>query len=220
MKQIMTAATISQPLTPDTELPKLKAKPRRGTQTAVTSASVSAPQIRPSKVIIYETPKREPVREDNVHDDDYDDEFLEEDAKRLGRENLGPVAGLYLVPYLYKSRFHDTQYGTRKDGDTFKIGDSKLLVHQDGDITIKKNEFRGSEWLWDILTCKNVNKEHVISDDLGKYNKILLLTNAHLEGSHPGGVINVGRGKMFREIIARLFAKPKRREVESELRRA
>jgi len=59
----------------------------------------------------------------------------------------------------------------------------------------------------------------VTSDSLRKYKKILLLTNAHLEGYHPAGVINVGRGKKFREIIAPLFAKSKGRGVESGLRR-
>jgi hypothetical protein len=153
----------------------LKAKSRRGTQTAVTSAS----DIRPSKEIIYETPKREPVREDNDDDDDYydDDGFLQEDAKRFGRENVGSVASPYLMPYVYKRRFLYTQYGTRKDGDTFKIGDSPVLVDLDGNITIKENEFRDSEGLWELLTRKNVNKEHVTSDDLRKYKKILLLTN-------------------------------------------
>jgi len=57
-----------------------------------------------------------------------------------------------------------------------------VLVDQDGDITIKENEIRGSEGLWDLLTRKNVNKEHVSSDDLRKYKNILLLTNGHLEG--------------------------------------
>ena len=94
--------------------------------------------IRPSKELIYETPKREPVREDN---DDYEDEVLEEDAKAFGRENLGSVASPYLMPYAYKRRFHDTQYGILKDGDIFKIGDSSVLVDQDG-ITIKEKEFR------------------------------------------------------------------------------
>ena len=91
-------------------------------------------------------PKRESFRED---DDDDDDGFLEEDAKRFGRENVGSVASPYLMPYVYKRRFHDTQYGIRKDGDTFKIGDSPVLVDQDGDITIKETEFRGSEVLWE-----------------------------------------------------------------------
>ena len=68
-------------------MPTLKTKSIRGTQTDVTSASVT--DIWPSKEIIYETPKREPVREDDDDDDDdYDDEFLEEYAKRFGRENV------------------------------------------------------------------------------------------------------------------------------------
>jgi len=69
MEQILPAATNPQTPTPDLELPTLKAKSRHGTQTDVTSTPVT--DIRPSKVIIYETPKRERVRE---NDDDYDDD--------------------------------------------------------------------------------------------------------------------------------------------------
>ena len=77
-----------------------------------------------------------------------------------------------------------------------------------------------SEGLWELLTRRRVNKEHVTSDDLRTYKKILLLTNAHLDGYQPGGVINVSRGKKFREIIALLFARPKSLCVESGIRRA
>ena len=143
MKQILPAATNPQTPTPDIELPTLKAKSRRGKQTDVTSSFVT--DIRPSKEIIYEMPKREPVRED---EDDDDDGYLEEDAKRFGRENVGSVASPYLMPYVYKRRFLDTQYGIRKDVDTFRIGDSPVVVDQDGAIAIKENEFRGSEGLW------------------------------------------------------------------------
>jgi hypothetical protein len=45
------------------------------------------------------------------------------------------------------------------------------------------------------------------------------MTNAHLEGYQPGGVINVTGGKKFREIITPVFAKPKAQSVESGLRR-
>jgi hypothetical protein len=72
--------------------------------------------------------------------------------------------------------------------------------------------------LWELLTRKN--KEHVTSDVLRKYKKILLLTNAHLEGDQAGGVINVDRGKKFREITALFSRGPKCRGVESVLRRA
>jgi len=95
-----------------------------------------------------------------------------------------------------------------------------VLVVQDGDITIKEKEFRGSEGLRKLVTRKRVNKDHVTTHDLRTYKKILLLTNAHLEGYQTGGVINVSQRKMFREIIAPLFARPKSRGVESGLRRA
>ena len=74
------------------------------------------------------------------------------------------------------------RYSTHK---TVYIGDSPVTVDQD-DITIKKNEFRWSEGLWELLTRKKVNKEHVTSEDLRKYKKIFLLTNAHLEEYQPG----------------------------------
>ena len=91
---------------------------------------------RPSEVIIYETPKREPARDFDDDDDDYDDEFLEEDAKTFGRENVGSVAPLQVMPYVYKRRLIDTQYGMPKDGDIFKIGDCAVLVDRGGVITI------------------------------------------------------------------------------------
>jgi len=98
MIQIMPAATIPQSPTTDIQLSKPKAKSRSGTQTDDTTASFAADTyIRPPKEIIYETPKREPVLED-----DDDDEFVEEDVKRFGRENVGPVASPYLMLYVYK----------------------------------------------------------------------------------------------------------------------
>ena len=92
----------------------------------------------------------------------------------------------------------------RKDGDIFKIGVSVVLVDQDGDITIKEKEFRGFYGLWEQLIRKRLNKEHVTSDDLRTYNKILLMTNTHLVAYQPRGVINVPGVKTFREIIAPL----------------
>jgi len=187
LEQVLTAATIlpsPQPTaattTSSTHLPRIKAKSLRGTQNDVTEASVAADphtHIRPSEDFIYETPKREPGR----HVGDDDDEFLDEDAKRFGRENVGSIARPYLMPYVYKKRFLEAQYGIRKDGDIFKFGYSDLVVDTDGDITIREKEFRWSEGLWELLTRKNVNRQHVTSDDLRTYKKILLLTNAHFE---------------------------------------
>jgi len=49
------------------------------------------------------------------------------------------------MPYVYKRRFLDTQYGILKDDVIFKIGNSAVLVDHDGVITIKEKDFRGPE---------------------------------------------------------------------------
>jgi hypothetical protein len=85
---------------------------------------------------------------------------------------VGPVASPYLLPPVYKRQLLDTQYGIPKDGVIFKIGDSPVLVDQDGDITYKENEFVGTEGLRELLKRKTVNKEHVTTDDLRKYKKV------------------------------------------------
>jgi len=107
---------------------------RRGTQTDVTSASVttSPPPIPTTaiKEFKYEPSKEE--NDDDVDEADYVDDgnFVDDEARAFGRENVGPVASTYLMPYVYKIRFLDTQNGVRKDCDMFKIGDSLLVVEK------------------------------------------------------------------------------------------
>ena len=63
------------------------------------------------------------------------------------------------MPYFYNKRFLDTQYGIRKVGDSFMVGDSAVLVDTDSDITIKGEEFRGTKGLWELLTRKNFKRK-------------------------------------------------------------
>jgi len=159
------------------------------------------------------------VDDDDNDDYDDDDNFVEDEAWEYGRENVGSVASLYLMPYVYKNRFLDTQYGVRKDDDMFMIGDSPIVVDTDGDITLKERVFKGSKGLWELLNRKKVNTELITKDNLKTYKKILTMTNAHLTNYQPDGNINIKRVKKFRDIIAPLFAKPKGRGVEYALRR-
>ena len=115
----------------------------------VRSASVTATPLPPIKEFTYEPAKQELFEEDDDDDeddyndddnffeddddedeDDYDanDNFVEDEARPNGRENVGPLPSLYLIPYVYKRRFLHTQYGVRKDGDMFMIGDSPIPV--------------------------------------------------------------------------------------------
>ena len=59
MKQILPAVTNPQTPTTDTELPTLKAKCRRGTQSDFTTASFTVTHVRLSKEIIYWATKHE-----------------------------------------------------------------------------------------------------------------------------------------------------------------
>jgi len=147
---------------------------------------------------------------DDVDDgeDDYDDDynFVEDEAREYGRENVGPVANPYLMPYVYRRHFLDTQYGVRKDGDMFMIGDSPIVVDSDGDITIKERVFKGLKCLWELWT----------KDDLKTYKKILAMTNAHLTKYEPESIINITPAKKF-GISLRLFLR-NQRDARSNLR--
>jgi len=98
------------------------------------------------------------------------------------------------------------------------FGDSSVFIDPEANLTIKRTVFRGTERLWELLTCKNVNTQLVGKEDLKIYKKILVLPNAHLTRYQSGDNINITRGKIFGEVIAPLFAKPKGRCVESALR--
>jgi len=102
----------------------------------------------------YEPPKEERVEEDDNEDDSYDDDnFVEDVGLEYGRENVCPIASPYLIAYVYKRRFLDTQYGVLKDGDIFMIRDFPIVVDTDGAITIKDRMFKCSNDLWELLTC-------------------------------------------------------------------
>ena len=98
---------------------------------------------------------------------------------------------------MYKGRFLDTEYGVRKEGNIFMIGDSPVLVDTSGDITIKDRVFKGSKGLWELLTRKNVNTEVITKGDLKSYKIILTMTNAHLTQYQPDGNNNITRGNKF-----------------------
>jgi len=137
--------------------PPTPQKMSRGTQTNVTSESVTAIPPPPIKEYTYEPPKQERVEEDDNDEDDYNDDenFVEDEAREYGRENVGPVGSPYLMPYVYKRRFLETQYGVRMEGDMFMIGYSPVLVDTSGDTTIKDRVFKGSKGLWELLKRKN-----------------------------------------------------------------
>jgi len=51
------------------------------------------------------------------------------------------------------------------------IGDSPVFMDPDDNITFKGTVFRGTEWLWELLTRMNVNTQLIGKEDLKTYKK-------------------------------------------------
>jgi len=100
------------------------------------------------------------------------------------------------LPYLYKRRFLDTQYGIRNDGYLFKIGYSTVLADTDSDIKIK-GKIKGRQY-YELLTRKNVVRNKITTDDLKICKKILDLNNAHLNDYQPDADIQITRSSKLR----------------------
>jgi hypothetical protein len=118
---------------------------------------------------------------------------------------FGPTTSPYLAPYAYDSDSLDKQYGIRKDGDKYRIGNSIVIRDEDSNIYLKDKQFKGTEGLWDVLTRKKPNLDAVTTEDYWKYKSILQMTNAHLEQYELGGNIHVSRGVKYRDVISKLF---------------
>jgi hypothetical protein len=168
-------------------------------------------------------PKRLSKRPASSNDDDDDAaddlESVDEDVREFVKRYFGEIASPYLTPYLYNKSFLDKEYGIRKDGDTFMIGDSTITVDSKIDITIHDKTFRGTKGLWELLTRKKVDDKLVSKTDLTRYKNILEMTNAHLEGYEPGGDIRISRGQKFGIVISKLLPQTRRRGVETQFRR-
>jgi len=96
LSRIMPTGQVSKVSPPTPSPPPTPQKMRRGKQTDVTPASVTASHLPPPmKEFTYEPSKEERVEEDDDDEYDDDDNFVEDEAHEYGRENVGPVASAY-----------------------------------------------------------------------------------------------------------------------------
>jgi len=141
----------------------------------------------------------------------------EANIHEYARNTFGPIASPYLAPYVHKSGVLDAEYGLRKVGDRFFIGNSDVTVDTDSGFYIRNRHFKGTRGLWELLTRKKINSDLVTPSDLRQYKRILTLTSAHLERYEPGAPIHISRGTKFRSVIAKLFPQTKQRNIETAL---
>jgi hypothetical protein len=117
----------------------------------------------------YETPISS-TRFEALSDDDAGG--VSEDVHTFATKSFGSVASPYLSPFVHKCGVLDIEYGLRKEGDKFFIGNSVVIVDANSDLYIKDKHFRGTPGHCELLTRKSVNKKLVNTDDLKQYNVV------------------------------------------------
>ena len=130
-----------------------------------------------SRDVVYESSLPLPlsIKRDVDYDDvSTDDQQIEPDVIDYGAQTVGTLASPYVSPYLYESKKRDlhTDYGIRRDGDGFMIGDLQVSVDRDGNIHIKNVEFPATKSPWELLTRKKVDTKSITTDDLKQYKTI------------------------------------------------
>jgi hypothetical protein len=165
------------------------------------------------KAVLLHTPKgpHSPNSESPAHtraDDDDDDvtEVLSDgDVRTIDRNSFSAAANPYLAPFVHKRGMMNVDYGLRKVGDKFYIGNSIVTIDSGSDLYIKDKRFKGTGGLWELLTRKTVDNRLITKEALMQYKNILELTSAHLEGYDPAGATRISRRNKYRNVIAKLF---------------
>ena len=69
----------------------------------------------------------------------------EAETRKYARKSFGAIASPYLSPYVHKSGILDAEYGLRKVGDEFFIGNSDVTVDENSDFISGINILKARE---------------------------------------------------------------------------
>ena len=83
----------------------------------------------------------------------------EDVVRKFARKSFGVIASPYLSPYVHKRGVLDSEYGMRKVGDKFFIGNSDMTVDTNSDFYKRNKHFKGTRGLWELFTPKKVNTD-------------------------------------------------------------
>ena len=97
--------------------------------------------------------------------------------------NFGPLAVDALLQAFTKKDI-DKFYGIYAEDGKFKIGD-RFITIEDNDIKVDDIIFEGTKGFWELVTSKNPNPENYTEEDLSKYQRLVILTNAAYRNNNP-----------------------------------
>ena len=129
--------------------------------------------------------------------------------------NLGPLAVNALLQAFTKKNI-DLAFGLYAQEGKFKIGNKEVNI-EDNDIKIDNIIFEGTPGFWELVTSKNPNPDNYTSEDLGKYQQLVILTNTAYQGNNPkNNKAKSSRSPKWKNIIKPIWEQIKKQKDEEE----
>ena len=129
--------------------------------------------------------------------------------------NLGPLAVNALLQAFTKKNI-DLAFGLYAQQGKFKIGNKEVNI-EDNDIKVDDIIFEGTPGFWELITSKNPNPDNYTSEDLEKYQQLVILTNTAYQGNNPkNNKAKSYRSPKWKNIIKPIWEQIKKQKEEEE----
>ena len=129
--------------------------------------------------------------------------------------NLGPLAVNALLQAFTKKNI-DLAFGLYAQEGKFKIGNKEVNI-EDNDIKIDNIIFEGTPGFWELVTSKNPNPDNYTSEDLGKYQQLVILTNTAYQGNNPkNNKAKSSKSLKWKNIIKPIWEQIKKQKEDEE----
>ena len=127
--------------------------------------------------------------------------------------NLGPLAVNALLQAFTKKNI-DLAFGLYAQQGKFKIGNKEVNI-EDNDINVDDIIFEGTPRFWELITSKN--PENYTSEDLEKYQQLVILTNTAYQGNNPkNNKAKSSKSPKWKNIIKPIWEQIKKQKEEEE----
>ena len=127
--------------------------------------------------------------------------------------NLGPLAVNALLQAFTKKNI-DLAFGLYAQEGKFKIGNKEVNI-EDNDINVDDIIFEGTPGFWELITSKN--PENYTSEDLEKYQQLVILTNTAYQGNNPkNNKAKSSKSLKWKNIIKPIWEQIKKQKEEEE----
>ena len=129
--------------------------------------------------------------------------------------NLGPLAVNALLQAFTKKNI-DLAFGLYAQQGKFKIGNKEVNI-EDNDINVDDIIFEGTPGFWELITSKNPNPDNYTSEDLEKYQQLVILTNTAYQGNNPkNNKAKSSKSPKWKNIIKPIWEQIKKQKEEEE----